>query len=284
MQRSQPGGPAPIRRMPTVFGPGISPRQGPDARPFPPGASGAARRTVLSFLARSDKTGLRGLLPDRVELAGEPRVRVTVTWLEDVGWLAGRGYAVLSVQIPARVTSGPAGRPGAVKGEYAVVLWENLADPIITGREELGMAKVYAEISGLTRDGDRASCQASWGGVVFFEAGISGLVADPSCVGEQPAGVTINHKYMPRTGEWGTADVDYLTCSAGDEPDIVNGLERGVGRVVFHRASWQQLPTLSHIVNPLAALPLELTEATLATMNGSAAFRSQRIVEQQTCR
>jgi hypothetical protein len=230
---------------------------------------------VLSFLARSEAAALRPLLPERVELAGDPRVRITVTWLEDISWLAGRGYTVLSVQIPARVTGGPG---GPVEGEFVPVLWENLADPIITGREELGMAKVYAEISGLTRHQGKAACQASWGGVVFFEAEISDLTADPAGVGQQPVGITINRKYVPRTGEWGTADADYLTCSAGDEPDIVTGLERGRGRAVFRSATWPQLPTLSHIVNPLAALPLELTEATLATMKGSADFRSQRII------
>ena len=266
----------PIRRMPTAFGPSISPRQGPDGLPFPSGAAGAQRRTVLSFLARSDRAALEQLLPARVELSGNPRVRISVTWLEGLGWLAGRGYNVLSVQIPARVTGGPA---EPVEGEYVAVLWENLADPIITGREELGMPKVYAEIPPLTRDTERAVAQASWDGLVFFEAEISGLTADPTGVGERPGGITINHKYLPRTGAWGAADVDYLTCSAGDEPDLITGFERGEGRVAFRSATWQELPTLSHIVNPLAGLPLELTEATLATMKGSADLSGQRIIE-----
>lgn len=49
--------------------------------------------------------------------------------------------------------------------------------------------------------------------------------------------------------------------------------------MAFRSATWQELPTLSHIVNPLAGLPLELIEATLATMKGSADLSGQRIVE-----
>ena len=76
----------PIRRMPTAFGPSISPRQGPDGLPFPSGAAGAQRRTVLSFLARSDRAALEQLLPARVELSGDPRVRISVIWLQGLGF------------------------------------------------------------------------------------------------------------------------------------------------------------------------------------------------------
>jgi Acetoacetate decarboxylase (ADC) len=264
-----------IRRMPTVFGPGVSPRQGPDGRPFPSAAaSGAQRRTVLSVLATSERASLEALLPERVELAGEPRVRISVVWLEDIGWLAGRDYAVLQVQMPALVAE----KAGRLEGEFVAVLWENLADPIITGREELGMAKVYAEISDLARDGEQVSCKVSWGGFVFFEAEIRNLSADPAAAGEYPAGKTINHKYFPRTGDWGQADIDYLTCGEG-EVDVVTGLERGEGRAKFVVATWDQLPTLSHIVNPLAALDLEIVEATLTVFRGSPSFRAQRIID-----
>lgn len=35
---------------------------------------------------------------------------------------------------------------GAVRGSYLLVLFENMSDPIVTGREELGFPKVWAEI------------------------------------------------------------------------------------------------------------------------------------------
>ena len=261
-------------RMPTIFGPSVGPRQGPDGLPYPPGAAGPRQVTVLSFLARSEAEPLTRLLPEGVSLSGEPRVRISASWLEDVRWLAGRGYNVLSVHILARVE-----RPsGTVAGDFVAVLWENLADPIITGREELGMPKIYAEIPPLLRDGNQAVSTAYWGDYTFFEGRVDGLTVRPEGVGEQSGPITINHKYQPRTGEWGTADADYLTCSA-KETTLVTNLESGEGHVEFRPATWERLPTLAHIVNVLADLPLTVLEATLATTKGASDFLGQRIVD-----
>jgi hypothetical protein len=273
VQENRAGTRSAMHRMPTVFGPSVGPRQGPDGRPYPPRAAGAQRVIVMSFVVRSEAEPLTRLLPDGVALSGEPRVRISASWLEDVGWLAGRGYNVLSVQIPSRVERGS----GMVEGEFAAVLWENLADPIITGREELGMPKIYAEISPLYRDGDQVQCTASWDGYIFFEGRIRGLAAQPREVGERSSPVTLNHKYQPRTGEWGVADADYITCSPA-ESVLVTSLERGEGQVTFRSATWQQLPTLAHIVNVLADLPLEVMDATLAMTRGASDYLGQRII------
>jgi hypothetical protein len=229
--------------------------------------------TVMSFIAHTEAVRLKRLLPGGVSLSGEPRVRITVSSLKDVGWLAGRGYNVLSVQIPARVD-----RTRTIDGEFVAVLWENLADPIITGREELGMPKMFADIPDLARDGDSVGCLAAWGGYTFFEGWIENLSEQQEGLGKQAAPVTINHKYQPRTGQWGTADADYLTCSA-PEWTLVTSLERGDGHASFRSASWQQLPTLAHVVNVLAGLPLEVTDATLATIKGTSDYIGQQIVD-----
>jgi Acetoacetate decarboxylase (ADC) len=274
MTRRDDHGRLPIRRMPTVFGPSVGPRQQPGGRPYPPGVAGAQRLTEMSLLARSTEAALLPLLPDRVALAGEPRVRISATWLHDVGWLAGRGYNVVSVQIPARVE----GTTGRVGGEFVAVLWENLTDPIITGREELGMPKVFAEIPDLVRDGDRATCTADWGGYQFFKGQITGLAEQQDGIGRQRCTPTINHKYQPKTGDWGAADADYITYSASEWKQVTR-LERGTGLAEFRSATWDQLPTLAHIVNVLADLPLEVIDATLATINGASDYLGQAIAD-----
>ena len=43
-----------------------------------------------------------------------------------------------------------------------MVLWENLTDPIITGREELGYPKIYGELPEPRHLNDTISCSASW--------------------------------------------------------------------------------------------------------------------------
>lgn len=71
------------------------------------------------------------------------------------------------------------------------------------------------------------------------------------------AGSRMYYKYVPRTGSWGEADAAYATCSAPSnyEVKVLDSWE-GTGSVTFAPASWEQLPTMSHIVNPLAALPV----------------------------
>ena len=61
---------------------------------------------------------------------------VAATYMKEIAWLAGRGYNTLGVSFPATFT----GEEDEVTGNFLTVLWENLTDPIITGREELGFA------------------------------------------------------------------------------------------------------------------------------------------------
>ena len=57
--------------------------------------------------------------------------------MKEIEWLAGRGYNTLGVSFPA-VFEGEVDR---ATGSLLTVLWENLTDPILTGREELGFSK-----------------------------------------------------------------------------------------------------------------------------------------------
>ena len=63
--------------------------------------------------------------------------------MTDIDWLAGRGYTMIWVGWPATFT----GSRDRATGQFLAVVWENLADPIITGRGEIGHPKLYAEIA-----------------------------------------------------------------------------------------------------------------------------------------
>ena len=62
---------------------------------------------------------------------------------ENIGWLAGHGYNGITVAIPTQHHSAP---QGWLRGNFLPVGWENLAAPLLTGREELGCARIYADI------------------------------------------------------------------------------------------------------------------------------------------
>ena len=129
-----------IYRMPTHFGLSTGPRQGPDGRKFACKDNPKTTSLTVSFLTNREQ--LAALLPPRFELAGEPVVTIQASYMTEIEWLAGRGYNVLGVSFPATYC----GEQDHVTGSFLTILWENLTDPIITGREELGFAKVYCEL------------------------------------------------------------------------------------------------------------------------------------------
>ena len=239
-------------RMPTHFGPLMGPRQGPDGRKF--ACEDNPKNTSISVSFLSNAAQLEALLPDCFELDGRPVVTVYATYMKEIEWLAGRGYNILGVAFPAVFK----GKEDRVRGPFLSVLWENLCDPIITGREELGFSKIYCELPEPRITRSEAQGVAGWLGFNFLDLSVANL-APPS--GNQPpekgakVDGTLHYKYMPRTGEWGTADIAYpvITPAAGGHRKVEEHLI-GDGRVTWNRARWEDLPTMYNIVNALADL------------------------------
>lgn len=236
----------PMFRMPVGSGPSPGPRQGPDGRPFDEAT--AKRTTALTVTFESDGDALARLLPPKFELT-EPVFTVRAALFTEITWLAGRAYSVLGVYIPAEHV----GRV-RTRGSYCAVLWENLADPILTGREELGVAKLFADIDIQTGEGDAShTVEASWMGYRFarMELRTTGALSSPA-----PAAPILNYKYIPRAGAWGTADVEYATMlPVAAASTTFEGGWTAEGSVSFARPAWQDMPTQSHIVSAFADLP-----------------------------
>jgi hypothetical protein len=258
---------APMYRMPVSFGPAPGPRNIP--------AEHRRRRyekriVSLTLAATTDGDELARLLPEGFELDGEPRLEVIVSWLSDIGWLAGRGYNIVLVRIPARWR----GRD-EVSGYFVPVVWESMADPILTGRDELGWPKIYADIPEPVVDaGDWRAC-AAWDGFEFLS--VSAGDFSPS---EAPpvGGPLMFHKYVPRTGEWGEAEIDYFTATAPDGPaPRLDAASLGTGTFRFNAARWEDMPTQYPIVAALAALPLTgFLPATITEVTGGGDASGQR--------
>lgn len=265
-------GSQPMRRMPTVFGASLGPRQNVDGVPFPAGTGGPQRTTVISLQADVPASDLQRLLPSGARPAENARLNVSFTQLRDIGWLAGRGYNVLMLRVPAVIPFEP------YKADFCPVLWENRADPIITGREELGMPKIYAELPEPVRTSDGWRLQASWDGFVFFEAEVSGLEPDPASVGDFRRPATFTHKYIPKTGAWGDADVDYLTWFP-ETTGTITAREVGRGTARFIAGRWEDLPTHYHIVSALASIPLSVVSASVIQTKEAPDYYEQLPVE-----
>ena len=260
----------PQYRMPRVFGALPGPRNVPkDKRHLPNNQSNLS----IAVTALTDAAMLGELLPPDCALDGEPLVTVGITFMSNIGWLAGRGYAVLKVGF--RIAHDSAAR-GRLTGMFTPVLWENLADPIMTGREELGFAKIYAEMPPPVIVGNTYAALAAWQGFRFFEIEATGL--DEAPLQPAPAVGSFHHKFIPRTGALGEADVAYLeyappsALATGYGGMAATRRLTGRGGFKFHPARWEDVPFQYPIINALAALPvLEVTGAsvTYAAAGGS---------------
>lgn len=240
-------------RMPVFFGPAPGPRQMPPGRADP---VNSPHRTLAAISCSADAGRLESLLPPKFSLWGEPRLIVEVQTLKAIDWLAGRGYNTLGVKVPVQYDSAA----GPRRGHLLTVLWENLADPIITGREDLGFSKLYCEIPDVPRGAEQFDIACSWLGFEFFRLSVHAVQeqAIPAAAsGPGPEGV-FHFKYFPRNGEPGEGDVAQVTFTPAANPNArLVSRQAGKGSFRFIRGRWEDLPTLHHVVDFLASLELD---------------------------
>ena len=271
-------------RMPTHFGPSTGPRRGPNGERFENIDAPKVTSISVSFLTNAEQ--VEPMLPAGFSLHGEPVVTVSASYIKEIPWLAGRGYNTLGVSFPVIFQ----GEEDRARGSFLLVLWENLTDPILTGREELGFAKIYAELPEPRFYNGGAHITASWLGFKFLDMQVSGLEEvevdrNPSSGRERDDDGTLlgmlHYKYFPRTGEWGSADVAYPVISpSGHSVSRVEGLSRGEGSLTFHKARWEDMPTQYQIVSAFADLEvLEFRGATMRKTVGGGDLSYQRILK-----
>jgi hypothetical protein len=267
-------------RMPIHFGPTAGPRQGPQGQEFD--WTRSPKRTAVSLSFLTERAALDAILPPSLELAGEPIVTIEIVYITELEWLAGRGYNTFGVRFPARFR----GRVDDVVGSFLAVLWENLPDPILSGRDELGFSKLFCEIPPPRVFKGRHLYRALWLGHEFFTLALDDLGEIPveelaqTVVGERNDGL-LHYKYVPRTGHPGESDAACvtLTPSTGSKA-VIDRAWRGKGVHAFRTSSWEQLPTMFHVVNALADLPvIERRGALLTQSHGGKDLRDQRELE-----
>jgi Acetoacetate decarboxylase (ADC) len=284
-------------RMPVMFGPAPGPRQKHDGTPWKAEESGTANVQWATITYRTPRDKLQALLPPGFALNGEPLLYVTLGFFRDLYWLAGRGYGMVNVEVPVTYT----GKHETVQGGLCLSIWEGRPDAIITGREELGFPKLFADIPDvrLNPDSGAVSGEASWLGFKFFEMEMHGfeqVPVDSMRLLGAPGG-PIHYKYMPRTGPFGSAgaDVTYVTASHPlhgastntspikfEDTTFKKWKAKG-GSVKWHRATFEQLPTTCHVVNGVADLDiLEVVSAEMIEFSGPGtmvATNSHRVIE-----
>ena len=182
----------------------------------------------------------------------------------------------MGVHIPVSYS----GQSESARGPLLLVMWENFTDAILTGREELGYAKVFADLPQPTmRDGGR-SYTASWWGHQFFSMDIDELIPAPTPT-PRPAAIdgVLHYRYFPAVNDTESADVSQVTITPPDATPTIESYHRGTGSARFIPSSWEQMPTQHQIVNALAALPvIEPRGATLALLRGAKDLSDVRVL------
>ncbi len=226
-----------------------------DARPWEQGGMRYGRNTALaiSFLTDADKAAK--LLPPQFQLGEEPLISVAAVQCEDVDWLAGRAYNLIGVDVAA-VFDGEVDKD--VRGGFCVIMWENMTEPILGGRDHSGVPKVYADIPNLMRHEDTCAAWASHSGYPILEMSAEALspLSAEQRTGIEDAkrdAVWMNLKHFPSVQNDG-ADLS-LVCTYPASGTCTAACE-GKGAIRFFESTWKKNPTQFQVINLLADLPV----------------------------
>jgi acetoacetate decarboxylase len=230
---------------------------------------------VIKF--KTSATLLRNLFPNSKYFFEKPDTVATASYsietLENMAWLGGGGYTLLALYVHGvnyREENGT-----VRKGVYCPIMLENLTDPILTGREELGVPKMYSDIDITRSDESSFVAKASWRGATWGQFELQNLQKKdastvPTEAGE--SGGLLLHKYIPGTGSnKPDADYDVLLVNDLEEPAVQSFQTAHPADVRFeiNKLGWKQLPTLHSVISRLADLPvLEVLEGSLTKTQG----------------
>ena len=249
-------------QMPPHFGP----RPQPDNSTF---RYNDLTMMVLPFL--TERESLAAYLPPPFEVAENPVVTVTYCCNRDVDFLAGRGYNMVSVNAAVVFN----GEREQLQGTFSLVIWENLTDPILIGRELQGIPKIYADIQGHSVVGGRWHTSASHFGNKIVDLAISDLRDPTAAEGKIYGQVTeardnpMGWRFLPGVGGVGEGISEFTTFPS---ETVLTEVQIGQGKIDWHYLTWEQNPTQYHIVNALAGLPV-VAELPSMIAKGSANLR-----------
>lgn len=267
------------QRIPVSFGPSASPRQNLRGDKRTMNADARYQSAYMTF--KTKKSYLQTLMPTKDfninSQGGWTTATLSVTKLENLEWLGGRGYSMFGLYIHNVAHNGEidpsfeALESPDKTGDFLPVLFENMADPIITGREELGFSKVFATLEG-TQSGQSYELNAGWEGTSFCQMSLSDLVAeDDEAPAEEPP--IYHYKIVPSSRKEGEVDTRYTTVS---RLRFGNGTKEkkwkaGGAKIAFCDLRGRELekafPTLANIIDGLRRI--EVSQVVAAGIRAS---------------
>lgn len=198
----------------------------------------------------SNKDALAALLPLPFEPADEPVVTVYYQQCPKVNFLAGRGYNLIGVNLAAFFN----GKENQLHGGFSLVLWENQINPILRGRELLGIPKLLAEIPDPSHNGDHWRAYGAENDRMLLDLEINGAQrSSDEYVSQQNAAqeLWMGWRYIPNMDGVGAA-LSQPTL-IGRETHF-SEIRLGEGSVHYGDLTWESNPSTVDIVEALKTL------------------------------
>ncbi|KAK3710906.1 hypothetical protein LTR37_009927 [Vermiconidia calcicola] len=267
-------------RTPIGFGPAPGPRQPLSLSLENPELAKIRKQTpetssALIIRFKSSRTYLQNLLPPGFAFVSPATVceaTLLCNTLDGMTWLGGGGYSFIMLQIHGIKYTKKNG--DVIFGSFIPLLFEDLTDPIVTGRDDLGMPKLYAAIS-VTHIGDKATVEISWRGTKIGSmefAGLSDKEQEPGLLNGNdrqesasqgppppPDNGHLAWRFVPAVGRPGQADAEYPVFVPKPDPgkffkdaQVSTAAEASFE---FSAGDWNSLPTLHNVTRVLAEMP-----------------------------
>jgi acetoacetate decarboxylase len=237
---------------------------------------------TLRYTCTTDEDQLANYIPEVFELL-RPEVVFSFSQMRECDWLAGGHYNVVAADVPVRFV----GKRDRLEGNYNLVTWENLTTPIIGGREENGVPKIYADITDL--HANAASylgapdyfANASYDGNTFIRMEMSNAkLVEGEQLAALQAAPDVNlfgWRYIPKVNGPGAELSQPILYPQGGE---IKSVWTGSGTVTWIKQRPEQNPFQFHIINALAELPiLDMASALLTKGIGFLKPSQGRVLE-----
>ncbi|HOR42596.1 MAG TPA: acetoacetate decarboxylase family protein [Atribacterota bacterium] len=231
-----------VYKMPVHFG----------GNPFYPVRTVYHDMTSISIEYETDQNMLLEYIPEDFDLSA-PVVKVQYNNSRDIDWMAGGEYRLIQVTVPVKYL----GNSEEITGEYALVIWENKTCPIVGGREEDGVPKVFADISSERHYENRWFTSASYDSNTFLKIDFfQREELSKEDVEELNKNSKINlfgWRYLPNLGKGGAA---LSQATLYPQESFVKQVWTGEGSLVWNELKPEEHPLQWYIIKALAGLPI----------------------------
>lgn len=210
---------------------------------------------TLSTSYSTDKDAISALLPLPFEPTDEPMVTVHYSQCRKVNIMAGGGYNLIGIDLAAFFN----GQKDQLLGTYSLVMWENQMNPIIRGRELLGVPKLFANVPEPSRKGKDWHVYASENDHLLLEMEIKNPHPQSKEMVNQ---LNVDYMNSPMMGWKYIPNIDGIGAALS-QPTLI-GREmnvrqawKGTGTISYGNLTWENNPTSFDIVQALKTLSVK---------------------------